>query len=261
MNAYEMLRSPRKGYLVLGAEPELDCLDGVLAAKALAAAEFTVLLTSFKPSPYRTPRAVECAQVCLPLAPFTETAGTFVNAEGRRQSFEAAVRPLGEARPGWKILRMLGHLMGLAEFSYEDIGALRRELDATLSRLREGSAFEEGPFPAAATAVAVRAPGSLERIAEVPIYAVDPIVRRAPALQRTADNPPPAARLNAREAARLGLAEGTRVRVLMTGGEARLPVVIDERVADGAVLIPSGYPETAGLPAHGPVELIKEEGA
>jgi NADH-quinone oxidoreductase subunit G len=261
MNAYEMLRSPRKGYLVLGAEPELDCLDGVLAAKALAAAEFTVLLTSFKPSPYRTPRAVECAQVCLPLAPFTETAGTFVNAEGRRQSFEAAVRPLGETRPGWKILRMLGHLMGLAEFSYEDIGALRRELDATLSRLREGSAFEEGPFPTAATAVAVRAPGSLERIAEVPIYAVDPIVRRAPALQRTADNPPPAARLNAREAARLGLAEGTRVRVLMTGGEARLPVVIDERVADGAVLIPSGYPETAGLPAHGPVELIKEEGA
>ncbi len=258
LNAAEMLRAPRKGYLILGAEPELDCLDGALAAQALGAAEFTVLITSFRPSPYRTPRAVECAQVCLPLAPFTETPGTFVNAEGRRQSFEAAVRPLGEARPGWKILRQLGSLLGLAGFEQSDIEELRRELAAATATTAAAGAPTDSPGPVPAVVAEVKLPGSLERIAEVPIYAVDPIVRRAPALQRTADNPPPAARLNAREAERLGLTEGERVRVLMVGGEARLPVVIDERVADAAVLIASGYPETAGLPAHGAVELVKE---
>ncbi len=252
-HAKEMLQTPLKGYLVFGAEPELDCLDGAAAARAMAAAEFVVMLSSFKPSPYRT-RAVDYTHVWLPLAPFTETAGTFVNAEGRRQSFEAAVRPLGEARPGWKILRMLGSMLGLPDFEQTSIEDVRREMDLTEmvpSTAWLGSAL----LPSSAAD-----DGGLERIAEVPIYAVDPLVRRAPALQGTADNPPPAARLNSTEAARLGVGDGDPVRVRMSGGEARLPVAIDERVADGAVLIPSGYPETANLAAHGAVELVKEGG-
>ena len=89
------------------------------------------------------------------------------------------------------------------------------------------------------------------RLAEVPIYAVDALTRRAPALQKTADNPKLAARMNAAQAERLGLPAGKAVQVIMSQGEVRLDLVIDARVADGCVLIPSGYPETAALGAHG----------
>lgn len=253
-NAWEMLREPLKAYLLLGVEPELDALDGAAAAAAMRAAEFVVLLSPFRPSPFQT-LAVEYGSVALPLCPFTETDGTFVNAEGRRQSFGQAVRPLGEARPGWKILRVLGNLFGLKGFEHTRIEEVRREID--LADVMPSAAFPQDWSLPTDTPEAIPA-GQLERIAEVPIYRVDPLVRRAPALARTADNPPPAVRVNDTEAARLGLADGERVRVLMTGGEARLDLLIDTRVPRGAVLIPSGYPETAGLPAHGPATLVKE---
>ncbi|MDH4134786.1 MAG: NADH-quinone oxidoreductase subunit NuoG, partial [Gammaproteobacteria bacterium] len=101
--AREMLTQPLKAYLVLGAEPELDSLDGQRAVATLKQAEFVVSISAFRS------RAAEYAHVLLPLAPFTETDGTFVNAEGRMQTFAAAVTPAGEARPGWKILRVLGN--------------------------------------------------------------------------------------------------------------------------------------------------------
>ena len=186
----------------------------------------------------------------LPLAPFTETDGTFVNAEGRVQPFAAAAAPLGEARPGWKILRMLGHVLGLPGFGQTDIRDMRQELNQPAATVKS-AAFalppdDPAPEPAA---------GQLMRIAEVPMYALDPIVRRAPALQKTADNPPPAARLNALQAGKLGLRDGATVEVTMAHGTARLPLVLDERVPDGCVLVPSGYPETAALGAHGPATL------
>ncbi|HSW52581.1 MAG TPA: NADH-quinone oxidoreductase subunit NuoG, partial [Sulfuricaulis sp.] len=126
-HALDMLRQPRKAYLLFGVEPEFDCLDGAAAAAAMDKADFVVMLTSFKPSPYRT-RAVEYAHVWLPLAPFTETDGSFVNIEGRSQTFAAAATPLGESRPGWKVLRMLGNLMGLPGFEHSDIGEVRQEM-------------------------------------------------------------------------------------------------------------------------------------
>ncbi|MEK9134108.1 MAG: molybdopterin-dependent oxidoreductase, partial [Pseudomonadota bacterium] len=126
--ARDMLQAPLKACLLLGLEPELDCLDGAAADAAMRAAEFVVMLTTFKPSPYRT-RAVEYADVWLPLAPFTETDGTFVNAEGRRQEFVAAVSPLAESRPGWKILRMLGHHLDLPGFEQGGVDDVRREMN------------------------------------------------------------------------------------------------------------------------------------
>ena len=167
------------------------------------------MLTTFKPSPYRT-SAVEYADVCLPLAPFTETDGTFVNAEGRRQEFVTAVSPLAEARPGWKILRMLGHHLGLSGFEQDGVDDVRREMNLP-DAMPAASAF---PCSIAATEETVPAAGQLMRLAEVPIYSVDPIVRRAPALQKTADNPPPAARMNAAQADKLGLAAGVNVQLV-----------------------------------------------
>jgi NADH-quinone oxidoreductase subunit G len=248
-HALDMLRQPRQAYLLLGVEPEFDCLDGAAAAAAMQAAEFVVMLTAFKPSPYRT-RAVEYAHVWLPLAPFTETDGSFVNIEGRSQPFAAAAAPLGESRPGWKILRMLGNLMGLPGFEHSDIEEVRQEMHQPAAAAA-APAFVPPPEDPAMTP----ASGQLMRLAEVPMYTVDPIVRRAPALQKTADNPKPSARLNAAQAGMLGFQGGESVQVVMAQGVARLDLVLDERVPDGCVLVPAGYPETAMLGAHGPATL------
>jgi NADH-quinone oxidoreductase subunit G len=248
--ARDMLLAPRKSYLLLGLEPELDCLDGAAAGAAMRAAEFVVMLTTFKPSPYRT-RAVEYADVWLPLAPFTETDGTFVNAEGRRQEFVTAVSPLAEARPGWKILRMLGHHLGLSGFEQAGVDDVRREMNLP-DTTPAASSF---PYTVTGAEETLLAAGQLMRLAEVPIYAMDAIVRRASALQKTVDNPPPAARMNAAQADKLGLAPGDNLQLVTPQGVVRLELVVDARVPDGCVLAPAGYPETVMLGAHGPVTV------
>jgi NADH-quinone oxidoreductase subunit G len=252
-NALEMLRQPLKAYLLFGVEPELDSINPGRAANAMQAADFVVMCTSFKPSAYRS-QAVEYADVWLPLAPFTETAGTFVNAEGRAQAFAGAVEPRGQSRPGWKILRVLGNMLGLPGFEQMDIGDVRREIELPTSAVT--ARYRAWPKPVVSNGPAPVA-GQLLRMVEVPMYAVDALTRRAPALQHTADNPPPAARMNARQALRFSLAEGDAVRVVMQEGEARLPVAIDARIPDGCVLVPGGYSETAALGAHGPAGIVK----
>jgi len=250
-HALEMLRTPLKGYLLLAAEPELDSLDGAAAASAMHAAEFVVMLTPFKPSLYKT-QAVEYADVLLPLAPFTETDGTFVNTEGRCQTFRAAVPLTGETRPGWKILRMLGNRMGAPGFEQASIDDVRKELNAcgtATTAKTQPWILPASPKMSAPTAEQVM------RLAEVPIYAVDMLTRRAPSLQRTADNPAPAARMNQTQAEKLRLRAGQAVMVTMGKGKTQLELVIDARVPEGCVLIPAGYPETAALGAHGPVSV------
>ncbi len=240
-DARAMLAEPLRGYIVFGAEPELDCGIGARASRALDQADFVVTLSPFRGG------GTARAHVALPLAAFTETEGSHVNCEGRWQSAGAAVTPPGEARPGWKILRVLGNHLGLAGFDYGTAAEVRAEVEsgapATAARLAE--VIE--PPPAGA-------PG-LARVAEIPPYAGDAYVRRAPALQATRDNPAPAARLNPAEAARQRLDGAARVRARTACGEAELELVMDARVPDGAVLIPAGYPGTAALGDELTVEL------
>ena len=249
-NAAAMMRDPLKAYLLLGCEPEHDCLDGALALNALRAADFVAMMTAFLPKPGS--RALDYADVLLPIAAFTENEGSYVNIAGRVQSFAAAVPPPGEARPGWKILRVLGNRFMLGGFEQNAVEDVRAELDLAraTSGAWQGASFG-GTLEIALTA------DQLYRLAEVPMYAVDACTRRAPALQATADNPPPAARLNAKAAGKLKLPAEGRVRVLTASGEATLPVVIDARVPDGCVLIPTGYAETAALGAHGPASILR----
>ena len=110
----------QKNILLLNVEPELDCADPRSALKALKDAQFVVSLTPWKTN-------VEYADVLLPIAPFTETSGTFVNTEGRVQSFYANVNPLGDTRPGWKVLRVLGSLLGKPGFDFDTIEQVRKE--------------------------------------------------------------------------------------------------------------------------------------
>jgi NADH-quinone oxidoreductase subunit G len=253
-HAVDMLRSALKAYVLVGVEPELDCLNSARATGAMQAADFVVMLTGFKPSLYQS-GAVEYADVWLPLAPFAETDGSFVNVEGRVQSFGAAVNPKGEARPGWKILRVLANHLNLPGFDQMTIGEVRKEIAVDgVKPVARLARFPQAAKPDGMTLVA----GQVMRIADVPPYAVDAMTRRAPALMATADNPPPAARLNARQASQFGLGDGEVVRWIMQDGEARLPTAFDERVPDGCVLIASGYAETAGLGAHGPVSVVRE---
>ena len=242
LDAAAMLAQPRRGYVLLGVEPALDVANPVAADAALAAADFVVALTAFKSAADRH------ADVLLPIAPFSETSGTFVNTEGRAQSFNGSVKPLGEARPGWKVLRVLGNLLGLAGFDYETSEAVRTEITGGATDLTErlaASVTAASPSPAPSPMPA----GALERIADVPIYFADSLVRRSPPLQKTRDAVTPKARMNARTLASAGLVDGDRVQVSADGGAIQLYCQRDDTVADDCVRLAAAHVVTATLPS------------
>ena len=249
LDALGMLADPRRAYLLLHAEPALDCANPVAARTALEQADFVAVLSSFK-------HGSEYADVLLPVSPFTETAGTFVNCEGRVQRFNGVVKPLGDARPAWKVLRVLGSLLGLPGFEFETIEGARALVpvpDAELAgRLANG------------TRVALATPSSAaqgtERVADVPIHFADPLVRRAASLQRSADAAPPRARMSAQTLQQLGVAEGDRVRVRQGRGEAVLVAAVDAAVAAGVVRIAAAHPSTSTLEGlSGPITVSRAE--
>jgi len=239
LNAYEMFAQPRRAYVLVGLEPELDCHNPAQAIAALKQADLVVMMTPFKHA-----AALDYADVLLPTAPFTETSGTFVSTEGRAQSFNGVCRPLGETRPGWKILRVLGNLLDLPGFDYESSEQVR---DAVLPA---GTTFVAGLDNAltATSALSVNAGfDGLQRIADVPIYFADPLVRRATALQKTRDAALPAARMNGATATGLGLSAGASVRVKQGQGDAMLTLAVDESVPAGCVRVAAGHGTTAAL--------------
>lgn len=240
LHASAMLAPGLRAYVLLGIEPEFDCAHSHRAQQALRRAQFTVALTAF-----RTPFMEEYAHVLLPIAPFVETAGTYVNAEGRWQSFEAVVPPQGDSRPAWKVLRVMGNRFGVDDFEYVEAKAIREELAVLVG---DSLARNLGAWRAPNQWSEAKADG-LVRIGDVPIYAVDALVRRARSLQRTADAVQAAFRVNARQAGALALRSDISVTVLQDGGRAQLAVVIDDRVADGCVEIVSGVNGSVGLGA------------
>ncbi len=238
LNAGQMLSQPMKALLLLNTEPVLDAADGAAAAAALQASGLVVALTSFKDA------RVDNADVLLPIAPFTETAGSFVNAEGRLQSFHGVVPPLGESRPAWKVLRVLGSLLGLEGFAHESVEEVRAEAlgDAAAITARLSNACAVAIQPVAA------APG-LQRIANVPLYATDSIVRRAPALQATADAKVPAVGLPSALWAELGLKSGDSVRVIQGAASAVLAAREEAGLAANTVRVAAAHPDTVALGA------------
>jgi NADH-quinone oxidoreductase subunit G len=227
-----------------------------------------VSMTAFKPAP-----GDELADVLLPIAPFTETSGSFVNAEGRVQSFHGVVKARGDARPAWKVLRVLGNLLGLGGFAFESSEEVKAEalgdLAAIPERLATGSfaslrmTGDEKASPASEKAGhPERSEGSqpaLERIADVPIYAGDAIVRRASALQLTADARPPVAGVPSELAAERGIVDGALVRITHGGGSVVLAARIDPSLASNVVRVPAAHPLTAALgPMFGRVEIALE---
>lgn len=248
--AQGMVAKPRKAYVLLGVEPALDCYDSRVTLAALKTAELVVSLTAFKGD------VADYATVALPIAPFTETAGTFVNTEGTVQSFNGVVKPLGEARPAWKVLRVLGNLLDITGFEQESVDAIRKEIAPDLQ------AFVNSKLDNAMSNAVVtidQSPAGIERIGEVPIYATDALVRRASSLQKTADAK------NARRiflapdvAGKHGIDDGADVRVTQGDASVVLQAKLDTRLAKGCVRIAAALHETSALgPMFGVVALEK----
>jgi len=233
-SAAAMLAEPLKAYVVLHAEPLLDADNGPQAQAALQNAQFAVALTSYRSA------AQEWADVMLPVAPFTETSGTYVNAEGAAQSFKGTVQPYGQTRPGWKVLRVLGNVLQLPGFDDETSESVRDTVLAAGIENRLSNAIKAAPGLGQALS-------GLERLADVPIYRSDAIVRRSEPLQAAPASRAPAARMNGSTLAQLGLEAGVKVRVRTAAGAVELEAVQDDAVADRAVRIASAWEQTAAL--------------
>ncbi|WP_301102855.1 NADH-quinone oxidoreductase subunit NuoG [Propionivibrio sp.] len=238
LNAYEMFAQPRQAYVLLGVEPELDCYNPQQAVAALKQAALVVMLTPFKPN-----AALDYADVLLPTTPFTETSGSFVNCEGRVQSFNGVARPLGDARPGWKVLRVLGNVLAIDGFDYDSSEQVRDEILAPDSLFVDG--LDNGINGLSFSLGAVTA--GLQRIAEVPIYFADPLVRHSDALQQTRDAAAPTARMCAATLAQTGITDGAQVRVRQGQAEALLTARADESVPPACVRVAAAHASTATL--------------
>ncbi|MFT5112481.1 MAG: NADH-quinone oxidoreductase subunit G [Parasphingorhabdus sp.] len=241
-NAADMVANPRSAYILYGVDAELDACQGAVLCEALKKADFVVSFSAFHNE------AMNDANVVLPITPFTEMAGSFVNLEGMSQKFNAAVTPKGEARPGWKVLRVLGNELGLSGFDYLEISDVQSEMGLvnhshapTTSAVYQLSEPDQDDHGAGAD--------EFHRVMDVPLYRVDGLVRRSPALQSTRDNPlKPKAGMNPSQLEQFGLRNDTLMNIVTPEGVGiSIKVEADDRVPVNCVYIPSGYKETATL--------------
>ena len=245
-----VLSGDRKAVLLMNIEPDADLPNPTQARAALAKANTVIAMSSYKSSDL-----LEVADVILPISTFTETVSTFVNAEGTVQTVQPSVKPLGDSRPAWKVLRVLGGLLGLDGFLFnmpeEVLGeALNESYCTRLSNKATSNAITNGnlaPF------------NGLERITDVNIYAGDQIVRRSPALQLTRD----AKRgnqvgINQKLFTELGLQEGDAVRITQDSQSIDLPATLEANLAPGAVRISAGTMASSKLGSmFGPIAVSK----
>lgn len=250
LNAQAMINEPRKAYVLLGIDAEYDCANPAATVAALRQAELVISL-----SPFATPAAREYAHLILPTATYVETSGTFVNAEGRWQSFNGACPPPGEGRPGWKVLRVLGNLLGLNGFEQLNSEDILNEVLASCGELQADNQVSSAKTLAPFTGQ------GLMRIGEVPIYALDGLTRRAAALQRTPLVEPAAIRIHPRTAEQQKL-DTPQAEIRQNGHSVVLAVILDDTIPEGCAWLPSGVPGTEELgPLFGPIEIYAAQAA
>jgi len=254
LSAYEMLAKARKAYLLLNVDPDLDCANPTLAKSALQQAKFVVAL-----SLYRNPVLDAHADVILPMAAFTETSGTFMNVAGDWQSFHGVATPFGASRPAWKILRVLGNFLHLEGFDFESSEQVLEEFKKEVT-----ACIQRGTFPLMQTFSAPPAQNGatkLSRIGEIPMYAVDSVVRHSEPLQKTQtimEGEMPVAKMHPDTAAKWRVQTGQTISVKQHGTQSvHLPLVVDERIAPDAIWIPGAIAGTSELgDLMGGVELV-----
>jgi len=238
LNASEMLRKGLQGFLLLNIEPDIESAAPMQALSSLNNADFVVVLSSFVSENIR-----QYADVILPVTPFTETSGTFINVEGKWQSFAGAVSPAGDSRPAWKVLRVLGNLFGVDGFEYISSEEVLDELKNLAGNIKADYSVNwicpktlEG-----------EAKGELVRVPEIQMYAGDYIQRRAQSLQSTYDADVAAIRINKSLAEKLGFVDGAKAIASQNGTDVTLPIIVDDQVSNDSVLIHAGLAASAKL--------------
>lgn len=254
-HAIEMLKNPLAGYLLVQVDPEYDFIDPALTQKALEKAEYVVSCSTFD-----SPSLRKYADIILPITPHTETKGTFVNAQGDWQGFEAVAAPLANSKPLWKVLRVLGNFWHIPNMDYESLTEVMGEIKeqyAKASVVKE-SLLQFKP----ATLPHVQSEQEILRLAPVPIYAVDPLVRNAKSLQQTVLAQSDKVWMNAQTAADHDVKENDRVRIQQDGVISEpLTVQFSAGLPDKTILVHSAIQATSQLGAgYNFVKILSEKG-
>lgn len=251
LSANAMLQQGLKGYILLHCEPAFDCADPQRAQAALRQAQAVVALTCFD-----SPELREVADVLLPVTPMSEMEGTYVNAFGDWQRFQAAVHPLGESKPAWKVIRVMGNLWEVPGFTQESAEALSIELEKQYTEIVKAGI--QTPIAFARTTLEPLAANGLRRLAPISLYGVDGIVRRAKSLQATPDAQVAEVRLSEAQAKALGFTAGQWVWVHQgeNKSNAPLPIVFDNQLPMGVAMVAAAIPQTVALgAAYGAITL------
>ena len=238
------LTAKLKGYLLLAVEPDFDCANPFLARRAMLGAEHVIALSAFE-----TQALDEYADVILPIAPYSETSGTFINIDGSWQSFTGAVSPFEESRPAWKVIRVLANHLNCCGFDYissQDVFNEVKQQYSLMQTLPTDSYYPDSlpePF------------NDLIRVGEWPLYRSDMIVRHAEALQSCGAADLPAIRINSLTAKRLNLGDTATVSQGDIG--VTLPLICDDRIVEDTVWVANAMLETSDLgPAYGAITII-----
>jgi len=235
-NALTMFDNPASAYVLMNIEPERDCINPAQAMRSLNAADFVVCMTPFESDAMR-----EYANVMLPMAPYSETSGTFVNAANDWQRFSANCAPLGETRPGWKILRVLGNLLELNGYEYLSSEEVRAEVERDSTNMKKDNQLE-WRCPSV-----LNGNNELVRLGDISIYATDNIVRRATSLQQTIHAVTETISMNSATATKLNVADAMRVVLGQGEDEVSGELTLDERIPDNCVMVSSATDLSSSL--------------
>ncbi len=239
LNALSMFETPLKSYIVYNADPSLDTWNGSLVMNGLDQAGTVIAFSAF-----RTPSLDQVATVYLPITVYAENEGSFINVNGTRQHFSACVPAQGEARPGWKVLRVLGNNLQMDGFEYQSIDDVAEEINELTNNVTSTNigAYNDPVIKNIST-------GAISRISDMNMNSMDMLVRHADSLQQTQDVADDKLHLNQTMADKLNLNNGANVIVEQSGESLELGYVIDNRLPDDTVLILAAGINTSGLGA------------
>ena len=251
LNTAEMIAQPKRAYVLFNLEPEFDFANSQVVLDAMQAADFVIVFT-----PFIDEQIQQYADVILPIASFAETDGTFVNAEGRWQSFGKAVSAPQDARPAWKVLRVLANKLGFDDVQYQTSEQIRDEIKQLFeSNIEFTSQLSDFNY-VNTNSVANSETNKVYRISDLPIYAVDNVVRRAPSLQQAVEEQQNHVAISSKYAEQLGVLNEQVVRVVQGKQETTLPLQLDDSISDDCVWIQRSSTESDSLgEAIAPVEI------
>ena len=237
------LAGKMKGYLLLGVEPDFDCANPFLARRAMLAAEHVIALSAFE-----TEALLEYADVILPIAPYAETSGTYINVDGTWQTFAGAIRPFGESRPAWKVLRVLANHLSCCGFDYASSQDILEEVQQQHAMMHplQTDYFYPDSLPENTS--------GLVRVGEWALYRSDMLVRHADALQACGAADLACIRVHSDTAKRLKLGDTATVSQGDIG--VTLPLIHDDRIDVNTVWVANAMLETSDLgPAYGAITI------